>query len=190
MGRPYAIVVSGVPRSGTSLVMQMLAAGGIEPLCDGARPPDAANPRGYFELEAVKRTRRDASWLAQAEGRAVKVIHALLPALPRERAYRVILVRRDLREVLASQRAMLAGPEAPRDSLDDDRLTRIFEAQLREAEAWVRAAPRAALLAVDHAALLTDPAREARALAAFLDGGLDVGAMAAAVDPALHRQRR
>ena len=77
MSSEHVIVVTGLPRSGTSLMMQMLEAGGIEPLTDGIRSADADNPRGYFELEAVKRTGTDAAWLAQAQGRAVKVIHKI-----------------------------------------------------------------------------------------------------------------
>jgi hypothetical protein len=169
--------------------MQMLAAGGIEPLCDDVRPPDAHNPRGYFELAAVRRSRVDTGWLEGAAGRAVKVIHALLPALPRDRAYRVILMRRDLREVVASQHAMLERLRGGEEVLGPDRMIRIFEAQLREVEVWAAETPGCRLLHVDYAALVADPAPSARALAAFLDGGLDLAAMRAAVDPGLYHQR-
>ena len=90
------------------MMMQMLAAGGMPTLIDGVRTPDADNPRGYFELEAVKATRRDASWTRDAVGRAVKVIHVLVSALPPGREYRLIWMRRRLEEVVASQQAPLA----------------------------------------------------------------------------------
>src|SRR5512134_4034770 len=102
-------VVTGLPRAGTSLVMQMLVAGGVPILVDGARPADADNPRGYLEFAPVKRLREDASWLPRARGRAVKVVVPLVCDLPPSERYRVLLVERDVREVLASQRTMLAG---------------------------------------------------------------------------------
>ena len=189
--REFVTVVSGVPRSGTSLVMQMLQAGGLPLLADEGRSPDAHNPRGYFEHDAVKRLRHDASFLEKAVGRAVKVVVPLACALPagiggQQLRYRVVLLRRDLREVVASQDAMLTAGDP--GGLSPARLVEIFAAQLPELEAWVGAAPERRLLPVGHADLLEDPGAAARRLAKFLGGGLDVAAMAAAVDPALHRQ--
>jgi len=107
--RQQITIVSGLPRSGTSLMMQMLAAGGLPPLTDGERTSDESNPRGYYEYEPVKRLRTDRSWLPQAQGRVVKIIHLLLRELPVEGQfqYRVILMKRPIEEILASQRAML-----------------------------------------------------------------------------------
>ena len=101
------VVVSGLPRSGTSLMMQMLQAGGMPLLTDGRRAADGDNPKGYCEFEPAKRLKDDASWLGAAEGRAVKLVSALLFDLPPERRYRVIFMTRDLDEVLASQRDLL-----------------------------------------------------------------------------------
>lgn len=188
--RTDVTVVTGIPRSGTSLVMQMLAAGGLPLLADGSRPADPDNPRGYFELAAVKRTRQDASWVDAAPGHAVKVVHLLVPALPADRRYRVISVHRAIAEVLASQRAMLARRGAPvADPGTEARLGRVLEAQLAAAEAWVEALPRAALLRLEHGELLGDPLGSAARLAGFLSGPLEPSAMAGCVDPALHRQR-
>lgn len=183
------VVVSGVPRSGTSLLMQMLERGGMPVLVDGVRSPDADNPHGYYELEAVKRTRQDAGWLAEAPGRAVKVIHALVPSLPADRAYRVIVVRRRFDEVLASQRAMLARRGEPDAGLDDARLAEIFRAQLDELAAWVDSAPDAQRLEVAHAEILRAPRTVSVRVADFLARPLDPDSMAAVVDAALHRQR-
>ena len=185
----FVTVVTGVPRSGTSLLMQMLAAGGIEPLTDGLRPPDADNPRGYFELEAVKRTRRDASWVAEAVGRSVKVIHALVTALPADREYRLIWMQRPLGEVIASQRAMLARRGAGEDVLAPERLAEIFRAQVQEAERWVAAQPGFTSLAIDYHAVLDDPRAAAQSVDRFLGGGLDCQAMAGVVDAGLRSQR-
>ena len=189
--RDFVTVVSGVPRSGTSLVMEMLEAGGLPLLADEGRPPDAHNPRGYFEYEAVKRLRDDASFLEKAVGCAVKVVVPLACALPagiggEPLRYRVVLLRRDLRQVVASQDAMLAAGDP--GGLSPARLAEIFAAQLAELEAWAGAAPERRLLPVEHADLLKDPGAAARRLAEFLGGGLDAAAMAAAVDPDLHRQ--
>jgi hypothetical protein len=183
-------IVTGVPRSGTSLVMQMLAAGGLPALSDGARGPDADNPRGYFEFEPAKRLARDAAWLALAPGRAVKLAHTLVASLPTGFFYRVLLVRRRLDEVLASQRVMLARSGAAPDPAEDARLLRAFEAQLARLERELAGRENVAWLALEHAELLRAPALAAARIDHFLGGGLDAAAMAACVDPALHRQRR
>jgi len=198
MTRAFITLVSGVPRSGTSLMMQMLEAGGLPLLTDGLRVPDPDNPRGYFELEAVKRTRRDASWVAEAVGRAVKVGHALVPTLPDGFDYRIVLMRRPLAQVVASQHAVLArmGAASGAGGLADlaggpsaARLVEIFAAQLLELEAWVEKQPRARLLEVAADRAVTAPAEIAQRVSAFLGGGLDEAAMAAAVDPGLWHQR-
>jgi len=173
--------------------MQMLAAGGLPLLVDDARPPDAHNPRGYFEYAPVKASERDVGWVDRAEGLAVKVIHRLLRTLPPGRAYRVILLRRELSQVMASQRAMLAGgPDsaaATDDAIDEARLGQVMAAQLDEAEYWARRTPGVDLLVVEHADLVRDPLATARAIAGFVDRELDTAAMAACLDPALFRQR-
>jgi len=186
---PFVTVVSGAPRSGTSLMMQMLGAGGMELLTDGARRADRDNPRGYFELEAVRRLPDDARWLEGAVGRAVKVVHVLVPRLPEEHRYRILLMRREWREVLASQRAMLLrGGGAPAGP-PDERLAEIFDAQLAEVERWADSRPGAELLRVDYNALVARPLPAAREVAAFLEGRVDADDMAAAVLPSLYRQR-
>ncbi len=187
---PFVTVVAGVPRSGTSLMMQMLRAGGLELLTDGARPADADNPNGYFEFAAVRGLRRDAAWLDGAEGSAVKIVHSLVTALPADRAYRVILLRRRLAEVAVSQRAMLERAGAPPDDLADERVTAVFRAQLDEVDRWLTARRNFSLLRVDYNDAVSHPGPVAERVNRFLGGNLDCDAMAAAVDPALYRQRR
>jgi hypothetical protein len=182
------VVVTGVPRSGTSLVMQMLAAGGAPLLADGERPADADNPRGYLEWAPAKRLPRESGWLAGARGRAVKLVHALVPSLPPGERYRVVLVRRAWPEVLASQDAMLARRGEAPPPLAPERLVAVYEAQLGALAAWARTRG-APLLELSHARLLAEPAPVAAELAAFLGGGLDAVAMARAVVPGLQRQR-
>jgi hypothetical protein len=187
--RDFVTVVSGAPRSGTSMMMRMLAAGGIPPLTDGVRAPDRDNPHGYFEFEPVKRTKQDSSWLGQAGGRAVKMVHLLLRDLPADRSYRVILMRRNLGEVVLSQRLMLERLGRDTGKMSDERKAEIFAAQLDETERWLRSAPSFACIAVDYNDLVADPQPHVGRLAAFLGGDLDVAAMAAVVDPALYRNR-
>jgi hypothetical protein len=170
-------------------MMQMLERGGVPPLSDDVRAPDASNPRGYFEFEPVKRLRSDRSWLEQAQGRAVKIIHLLLRELPTDRGlrYRVILMKRSIDEVLASQHEMLQRQGKP--SAAPDLLGKIYATQLAEVEDWLGEQPAFHVLSVAHSSVLADPLEEAARVNAFLGGGLDVAAMATAVDPALHRQR-
>ncbi len=189
MTQQPVIIVSGLPRSGTSLMMQMLAAAGIEPLTDHTRRADEDNPEGYYELEAVKNTRADASWLDHAGGRAVKIIHALIPDLPPGRAYRVILMERDPDEVLASQARMLERSGRAGAALAPAALKRIYLAQLETARRWISAAPGAELLEVNYNRLLADPAAEAARVAGFLGRPLAAAPMAAAVRPDLYRNR-
>jgi len=186
---PFVTVVSGTPRSGTSLMMQMLGAGGMELVTDGVRRADRDNPRGYFELEAARQLPADAPWLERAVGRAVKLVHVLVPRLPTRHSYRILLMRRDWSEVLASQRAMLLRRSGVPEGPDEDRLAEIFDAQLAEVERWAASRPEVELLRVDYNALVAHPLPVAGEVSAFLEGRLDAEDMAAAVLPSLYRQR-
>jgi hypothetical protein len=186
----FVTIVSGLPRSGTSLMMQMLAAGGMQVFTDGQRVADQHNPRGYFELEAVKHTRTDHSWLAHAEGKAVKVVHLLLLHLPVDREYRVIFMQRDLIEIIASQRAMLQQQGRPTANLPDSKLAEIFGNQLSQVQQWLSQNPNFRVLHLQHRDVIETPLTAAKQIATFLGGGLDPKQMAAAVEPSLYHQRR
>ena len=185
------IVVTGLPRSGTSMLMQMLAAGGLTVLTDGLRQADADNPRGYLEFAPVKSLRKDATWLFAARGKAVKIVAPLLTALPRGLACRVILVERELEEVLDSQDRMLERRNQPlaataqRRQMLKDEFVRI----LSRTKAMLARRPDTELLVVEQRTAISRPADTAATLNRFLGGGLDVAGMAAAIDPALHRNR-
>jgi hypothetical protein len=183
------IVVSGMPRSGTSLMMQMLGAGGVPVLSDGVRAPDENNPRGYLEFEKVKRIREDRSWLDEAEGRAVKIVSHLLPELPPGRTYRVVFMQRDIGEVVASQRAMLERLGRAGAPLPGEELAGVLGRHLASVEAWLRDRPGVEALFVQHRDVIRDPRREAQRVRDFLGLPCDVEAMAAAVDVSLHRHR-
>jgi hypothetical protein len=188
-GRPI-VVVSGLPRSGTSMVMKMLEAGGLTVLTDGLRPADEDNPKGYYEVERVKDLARetDKGWLAGARGRGIKVISFLLKSLPRQFNYRVVFIRREMEEVLASQRKMLARRGETEDT-PPERMRALFEDDLWRASYRLRHRPEFETIEVHYSAVLARPLDEARRMAAFLGGGLDAEAMAAAVDPQLYRNR-
>jgi hypothetical protein len=168
-------------------MMQMLAAGGMPLLTDDMRPPDEDNPRGYLEFDPVRRTRSDPDWVALAVGKAVKVVHLLLQDLPQSFDYRVILMRRDLRDVLASQRTMLNRLGRRGAKLEDDRLLAVYAVQLRTASEWLRTQPWVRMVEVEYGECLHNPLGIAERVNAFLDGQLDVRAMAAAVEPSLSR---
>jgi hypothetical protein len=186
--RPFLTIVSGLPRSGTSLMMKMLEAGGLPVLVDGVRTADVDNPRGYYEFEPVKRLKEDTSWVAPACGKAVKMVYLLLLDLPPDVEYRVLFMRRNIDEVLASQAAMLRrlGKSAP---LDDARMAALFRDGLAKFDGWVKDRPNFHLLDVSYNALVTDAAPVAAEVDRFLGGVLDVDAMTRVVDPTLYRNR-
>lgn len=189
MSPDWITIVSGLPRSGTSLMMQMLAVGGMSILADDRRPADEDNPRGYYELEAVKHTRTDRSWLPSAPGKAVKVIHLLLPELPENQPCRVIFMQRDLQEVIRSQRAMLQRQGRPLATIPDEKLIAIFAKQLADVRHWLAQRPAFQVLNISHRAVIEEPRKVAERVSTFLDAGLDVDRMAAAVHHDLYRQR-
>ncbi len=189
MNRPFVTVVSGLPRSGTSMMMRMLAEGGIPLLTDDVRAADADNPLGYFEYEPIKRTARDAGWVSEARGKAVKVIYVLLRELPRGYEYRTILMHRDATEVVASQTAMLHRAGRSGSELSEERLAAALTRELSRAEEWLRAQPHFTTLTVNFRKCIARPADVAIQVNDFLGGGLDIDAMARAVEEALYRQR-
>ena len=181
-------VVSGLPRSGTSMLMRMLEAGGLAVLADGARAADRDNPRGYYELDAIKGTAFDASWVRAAGGKAVKVISYLLRYLPADLEYRVLFLRRELDQVVRSQRTMLERLGQPVGETDGE-ARRLLAEHLVDVEAWLETAAHVRRLGVSHARVLSDPRGESERIARFLGRELDLDAMARAVEPALWRQR-
>jgi hypothetical protein len=189
-GRPV-VVVSGLPRSGTSLMMQMLKAGGLEIVTDGERAPDGSNPKGYFELEAVKELEKGGrpAWLDPARGKAVKVVSPLVRRLPATRAYDVVFMQRSLDEVLTSQNRMLADRGTPADHAEDDRVKELYRRHLDETLRILAARPHVRLLVVEHGDAVARPSETAERVNRFLGGHLDAARMAAIADPALYRNR-
>ncbi len=183
-------IVSGLPRSGTSLMMQMLEAGGLPVLTDGVRKPDADNPRGYYELAKAKRLRTDSSWLQEAEGKVLKLIYLLLYELPPGRQYRVVFMEREIDEIIASQNAMLARLGKQGGSLSDADLKKTFLDHLMKVKAWLAGRPGFSVLYVSYNQVVSARESVIDSLRAFLGGDLDAARMAAAIAPGLYRQRR
>jgi hypothetical protein len=183
-------IVSGLPRSGTSMMMRMLERGGMPVLVDGIRTADEDNPRGYYEFERVKQIEHDAAWLDDAGGKAVKMISGLLQHLPAGRPYKVIFMRREMDEILASQRRMLVRRGEPTDRIQDDEMAALFHKHLAKVEAWLDEQPNIQVLYVSYNDMLEDPAAQVAKVAEFMDAGLDPERMAAVIDPSLYRQRQ
>lgn len=185
----YITIVSGLPRSGTSMLMKMLAAGGLPSLTDGIREADADNPGGYYEFEKVKQLEQDATWLEAAEGKAVKVISQLLDQLPLHKSYKIVFALRKMDETLASQRAMLARRGRPYDRVSDAEMAAAFGRHLSAVQQWLAEHPQMKVLYVDYAAVLRDPLATSHEIKTFLALPLDVRQMAGVVDKSLYRQR-
>jgi len=181
-------VVSGLPRSGTSMMMQMLRAGGLTCLTDELREADISNPKGYFEFEKVKGLRANNSWLPEAKGKVIKIISHLLACLPPELNYKIIFMERDLDEVLASQRKMLVNQGQGEENLSDERLGQIFSQQLRQVKKML-ADRQISTLFLGYQDVLEDPVEISTQLQAFLGNNLDQQAMRDVVDHNLYRQR-
>ena len=184
------IIVSGLPRSGTSMTMKMLEAGGVPPLTDQIREADVDNPKGYYEFERAKKLKDgDTAWLPDAQGKAVKLIGALLVELPPKYDYRVLFMRRNIGEVLASQSKMLER-RGEENKVDDGTMAVLFEKHVSQVEDWMRKHAGLNYIDVDYNAMLVDPHPQVEAINKFLGGNLDTEAMLAVVDPNLYRQRK
>ncbi len=181
-------VVSGLPRSGTSMMMQMLHTGGLPCITDELREADISNPKGYFEFEKVKGLRTDNSWLPEAKGKAIKIISHLLPYLPPELDYKIVFMERNLDEVLASQRKMLENQGLSGGDPSDKRLSQIFAKQLYQVKKMLDDRQISTLF-VDYRDVLEDPAEISAKLQAFLGKNLDQQAMKDVVDNNLYHQR-
>jgi len=171
------------------MMMRMIDEGGIPALTDNIRKPDVDNPKGYYEFEPVKKTKQDPSWLQQAPGKVVKMVHLLLLDLPKSGyEYRVIFMRRRLEEVIKSQNVMLEHKGKANQTLRDDQVMALFRQQIKEVCEYMDANPQFKYLEVDYNQLLADPTPWVKSVSEFL-GGLDTAKMLEVVDPSLYRQR-
>jgi len=181
-------VVSGLPRSGTSMLMQMLNAGGIDPLTDGERVANEDNPKGYFEYTSVKNIKKDARWLEEAKGKSVKIIAQLLNIAIQHKKYnyRVIFVERDMREILESQTKMLKRSGGYKSPLSDDQLANAYNRQLNSLKR-ILAIHKTPVLFLNYKDSIKNPLKTAEKINDFMGGLLDANAMAESVDSKLYR---
>ncbi len=183
------VVVSGLPRSGTSMMMNLLAEGGLSVLTDEIRHPDSDNPNGYFELEAVRQLREGKfAWLKQANGKVVKVISSLLEYLPQEYQYKIIFMERESREILASQKKML-DHRGETSKISDEEMEQQFRNHLSIIKPWLVRQPNMELLSVNYNALLAKPKSFCEQLEDFLGVSLDQMRMLTIPDKQLYRNR-
>ncbi|WP_010581745.1 sulfotransferase family protein [Schlesneria paludicola] len=182
-------IVSGLPRSGTSMMMRMLEAGGLPPLIDHIRIANEDNPAGYYEFEPVKRTKQDPSWLAKAPGHAVKMVYRLLYDLPATNHYRVLMMRREISEVLASQRTMLKREDLD-DHVADEQMAAVFKAELARTDKWLALQPNFSVLNVDYNRIVLETGPVVAEIEAFLNVGLNLDDMCNVIDMGLYRNRR
>ena len=180
--------VSGLPRSGTSLIMQMLKQGGMELLTDNVRKADESNPNGYFEYEKVKALQRDSAWMREAEGKVVKVIAQLLKFLPACFDYKVIFIERDIQEILRSQKKMLEEMGQSISS-NQDIIKKVFEKQVEETMRWLSSQNNISVLYLKHREVLYHPYATAEEINSFLNQSFKIDLMVQIVDMSLYRQR-
>ncbi|HEY4283366.1 MAG TPA: alkaline phosphatase family protein [Chthoniobacterales bacterium] len=187
------VLVSGLPRSGTSLMMQMLEAGGMSIMTDREREADASNPRGYYEWEEIKKIGTNPELLDDENltGRAIKCITMLLPKLPLKHDYKVIFMTRPIEEVFASQKEMMTRLGTKGANLDPEQLQRGLRTHTDEASAWLRRVPHIQVLEVDYPTLVRDPVPQIARIVEFLGAERlpRSAAMAAVIDPSLHRKK-
>ena len=187
--RDPVIVVSGLPRSGTSMMMQMLHEGGIDIFSDQERKADESNPKGYFEHESVKRLARDASWVSNARNKAVKVIANLLFYLPDRNNYKVIFMLRHIDEVINSQQQMLIRNNKEGAKNYPTNLAESYRKTLEKVRRWNKSRQNVDMLDVNYSDVVEDPYKEALRVADFLRGKVDAEKMMAAVDKKLYRTK-
>ncbi|TXT53804.1 MAG: hypothetical protein BAJALOKI1v1_2290002 [Promethearchaeota archaeon] len=179
------VIVSGIPRSGTSLLMQMLKTGGMEILADNKRKPDESNPKGYLELDAVKKLAQDNSCLKNQAGKVVKVISHLLKYLPESQKYKIIFMNRDMHEIMASQSKMLNKNEKKFSK----ELIKAFLKELKQVKEWIKTQPNKEILNLHYKKILKNPSKQIEKLIDFLGISLDTTAMIEAIDPTLYRNK-
>jgi hypothetical protein len=185
-------IVTGLPRSGTSMMMQMLDAGGMDVLSDGKRTADEDNPKGYYEFTPAMQLQRNRSWVAEeGVGHVVKIVAQLLWYLPRDEAinYRVVFMDRDIAEVLASQEKMLDRAGRPDAHGRARNIRDIFTKQITQVFRFLNAR-KIPTISVDYHECVGNPTQVATEVNEFFDSQLDAEAMATVVDPTLYRNRR
>jgi len=189
--KDYIIIVSGLPRSGTSMMMKMLEAGEQPIMTDNLREADANNPNGYYEFERVKELPNgDYGWLPEAGGKVVKIVTGLIMSLPADYKYKVIFMQRAMKEVLSSQKKMLGRLGKEDDKVEDDKMKKIYQEHLKQVNSWISKQPNIEVLYVNYNTMLGNPIESLQKVNEFLGGEMDVNVMANVVNKELYRERK
>ncbi len=182
-------VVSGLPRSGTSMIMKILEAGGLKPLTDNIRTADEDNPKGYYEFERVKKLPDDTAWLKDAKGKVVKILAELVTYLPNDHNYKIIFIERNLKEIIESQRKMLVRRGKDPDIVPDEELILLFKKALKLMDNWINTQPNIEVLYVNYNEILVDPKECILEINEFFNNELDEPRMVSEIDKKLYRNR-
>jgi len=185
------VVVSGLPRSGTSMLMKMLDEGGMQIMTDSERTADIDNPKGYFEYERVKDLEKetDKSYVSEGRGKVLKVISFLIKDLPDDNDYRVIFMRRNLDEVIASQNKMIQRLGTDDSTAAEEAMKEAYRNDIVRTRLLCKNRPNFELIEISYKSTVEDPEETARSVNAFVGGHLDEAAMRVAVDGSLYRNR-
>ena len=188
--RDFITIVAGLPRSGTSMMMCMLEAGGVDSLTDHIRKPDRDNPKGYYEFERVKKIKEDTSWLDKCWGKAVKMVSELLYYLPSDKDYKVIFMRRNIDEILSSQKAMLERLGRKGANKTDSQMIALFGRHLEKTNKWLSKQDNIEVLYINYNDVLRNPRLNTEKIDHFFENRLNVDKMCGVVDNSLYRQRK
>ena len=184
-------IVSGLPRSGTSMMMQMLHKGGLVPFTDNVRAADESNPKGYYEHEMIKKLPFDKkkTWLSEAEGKVAKVVSHLLMHLPSNYHYKVIFMTREIQDVVISQQKMLAKKGIANEKNYPLQVEKNFLDNLKKVKIWDEKNYNVALHYVNYVDIVDNPIEQIKQINAIFDNKLDEKAMLSVVDKSLLHNR-
>lgn len=182
-------IVSGLPRSGTSMMMKILEAGSMEIMTDNIRKADEDNPLGYYEFERVKKIKKDNLWLKEAEGKVFKMVSMLLYDLPSNQNYKIIFMKRKMDEILASQRKMIERNGQNKGGVSDEEMGRLFTKHLNTIAKWIEEQNNIEVLYVSYNDFIENPIEQAKMLNRFLNSKLNINEVEKVVDRSLYRNR-
>lgn len=183
-------IVSGLPRSGTSLMMKMLESGGMEVLADDLREADVDNPEGYYEFERVKKLPDDTGWIEDAKGKVVKVLAELIKHLPDEHNYRIIFMMRNIEEIIRSQKKMIVRRGEDPDPIPDEEMRELLKKYLVSLKNYINSQDNMEVLYVSYNDLMEEPLDPVEEIIEFFDEDLDLENMLDCIDENLYRNRK
>jgi len=182
-------IVSGLPRCGTSMMMQMLEAGGIQVITDHIRQADEDNPHGYYEFEKVKKIKEDSSWLDGCHGKVFKMVSALLYYLPNSKEYKIVFMKRKMDEMLASQNTMLRRQGRNDAVVSDEEMAKKLDKHLLKIETWLAKQRNFKVIYINYNSVIENALENAKNVAFFLNLPMAIDKMVKVVESSLYRQK-